>query len=66
VRRVERMTQALNRTYSNPKFVCAQFSGAEKPSLLCPNSSPFLGIEQLESYHRASLELLLPQAETQR
>ena len=56
----ERLNLALNFVYGDHKFVCAQFGGAETPSLRCPNSSPLPGVEQLNRYQRARIELLRP------
>jgi hypothetical protein len=56
----ERLTRALNHVYENHKFVCAQFDGAKKPSLFCPNSSPVPGVKQLQRYKRARVRLLRP------
>jgi hypothetical protein len=52
------LTAALNEVYENHKFVCARFDGSRIPSLRCPNASPLPGVEQLERYQRARLELL--------
>jgi len=56
----ERLTLALNHVYGDHKFVCARFGGAEQPRLLCPRSSPLSGVEQLDRYQRARVELLRP------
>jgi hypothetical protein len=60
----KRLTLALNHVYDDHKFVCAQFDGAKKPSLRCPNSSPLPGVEQLERYQRARVGLLRPDTGT--
>jgi hypothetical protein len=59
-----RLTSALNQVYDDHRFVCAQFDGAKKPSLLCPNSSPLPGVEQLERYRHARVSLLRSAAAT--
>jgi hypothetical protein len=56
----KRLTRALNHVYENHRYVCAQFDGAKKPSLLCPNSSPLPGVEELDRYQRARVGLLRP------
>ena len=58
------LTLALNHVYENHKFVCAQFVGAKKPSLRCPNSGPLPGVEQLQRYQRARVGLLRPDSGT--
>jgi hypothetical protein len=52
------LTRALNHVYDNHKYVCAQFDGANKPSLRCPSASPLPGVEQLERYQCARVALL--------
>jgi hypothetical protein len=56
----QRLSMALSYVYGDHKFVCARFGGAEKPSLRCPNSSPLPGVEQLQRYQQARVELLRP------
>jgi hypothetical protein len=54
----QRLHLALNHVYDDHTFVCAQFGGAEKPSLRCPHRSPLPGVEQLALYQQARVELL--------
>jgi hypothetical protein len=58
----QRLTVALNHVYDHHKFVCAEFDGAKKPSLRCPNSSTLTGIEQLHRFQRARVGLLRPES----
>jgi hypothetical protein len=53
-----RLAEALSEVYESHKFVCARFDGAQLPSLRCPNANPLPGVDQLERYHRARLDLL--------
>jgi hypothetical protein len=54
----KRLTVALNHVYNHHKFVCAEFDGAMKPSLRCPNGSSLTGVEQLHRFQRARGALL--------
>jgi len=59
----ERLKYALDQVYGDHKYVCARFGGAERPSLRCPNASPLPGVEQLDRYQRARVELLCPHSD---
>ena len=58
----QRLTAALNHVYDHHKFVCAEFDGAVKPSLRCPDSSALPGVEQLHRFQRARVRLLRPES----
>ena len=60
----ERLNLALNYVYGDHKFVCARFGGTKAPSLRCPSSSPLPGVEQLDRYQHARVELLRPNTGT--
>jgi hypothetical protein len=59
----QRLTTALNHVYDHHKFVCAEFDGAVKPSLRCPDSSALPGVEQLHRFQRARVRLLRPESQ---